>query len=192
MGKKNPNMKNSLLQRNFFWRNKHHFMIVGLTILYIFSASSIYANFILQYGKPIQNATPLPTEAQQVVYKLENLNSTFYAGEDQYEINGCVFAPTYPDSPTFRKTFILHSTTADLFFPTYPIIWPNLNSLFPQYKFKLDDSAFKVFIAKETLRQGNYKIGFLLESTDGKIRIYQYVDAYIERSPNTLRLIYQP
>lgn len=173
----------------WLWKNKVHFLVLGVFVVYCFTASKLYATFFLKHGKPIQGKVSLPSENVEIIANIDNWSKTIYNGEEVYEVMGWVFAPGVPDSGNYQKKLVMHSAREDIFFQTEVRKRANLSEKFPQYNMELENAGFRVLISKDSLRVDNYKLGFILENVASGRRILSMVDIYIEREPNNLRLI---
>lgn len=173
----------------WLWKNKIHFLIWALFGVYLLSASQIYTSFFLKNGKPLQGVELPAEETGEVRHYVDELEPVYYEGEEVYMLKGWVFAPEIADSPDYKKKLVLHSVNRDLIFDATNVPRMDLNPAMPKYKMKLDNAGFHVIIAKEVLPRDNYKIGFILEDDQGRVKVYRMVNQFIEREPNRLRFI---
>jgi len=173
----------------WLWKHKIHFLIWAVFGVYLLSASQLHTSFFLKNGKPLDGAVVLPDETGEIRYYVDELRPIYYEGEEVYMLKGWVFAPDIAQSPEYRKKLLLHSVGRDFVFEAGTVSRADLNQGMPQYSMNLDSAGFQVMIAKDVLPRDNYKIGFILEDEQGRVRVYRMVDEYIEREPNRLRFI---
>jgi hypothetical protein len=178
-----------LLPMKWIKKNKVHLIVWLIMIVYLLSASQIYSTFFLKNGKPLDRMQQLPAENAEVVFHIDKFETITFDGQEVYEIAGWVFAPTDSNSAQYRKKIILHSVNENLIFPTDIILRKDLNPALSQYSMDLHNAGFDSLISKDALRPGNYRIGFILEDEQGKVKVFKMLNSYIERLPNGLRLI---
>lgn len=176
----------------WFWKNKVHFLVLGIFAVYILTANQLYAALVLKHGKPLPGETSLPSENVELLAYVEDFKSITYEGEEVYELSGWVFAPGVPGSGQFQKKLVLHSTHGNLIFQADPVYRTDLNEVFSKYGMNLDKAGFRVLISKYVLSIDNYKFGFILEDPESGRQVYEMLDWYIQREPNQLRYVSGP
>lgn len=175
----------------WLWKNKAHLLVLAVCAVYLLSASQIYAAFFLKGGKPQERLASLPAEKGEVKFSVEAVDAIYYDGEDLYELDGWVFDPAIADSPQFKKKVVLHSVSENLVYPAEIVKRNDLAKGLPMYiNMDLTQAGFRILVAKDALKIGNYRIGFILEDEQGNVRAFRMVNAYLEREPNRLRLIH--
>ncbi len=174
----------------WLWKNKVHLLVLAIAAIYLLSANRIYAAYFLKNGKPAERMASLPAQKGDLKFNFDTMDTIFYDGEDLYEVDGWAFDPAIADSPQFQKKIVLHSVDENLVYPAEIVKRNDLAKGLPMYKsMDLTQAGFRILVAKDALKIGNYRLGFILEDDQGNVRDVHMVDAYIEREPNRLRLI---
>lgn len=173
----------------WLWKNKVHVLIWGIFVIYTLVSSDLYTAIFLKHGKPLTGSANLPAEMGEIHLMVDELRVSVYEGEEVYLLSGWVFAPGIPESGSFKKKLVLHSTHEDLVFPAETVVRKDLTNVFSQYEMNLDEAGFRVMITKHALEIDNYRIGILLEDSDGTPRAYRLLDRYIQREPNRVRYV---
>jgi hypothetical protein len=176
---------------HWLWKNKVHLVIWAVFIIYLLTASQIYAKFFLKNGKPLPGPAALPAEKGSVQFFLDDLSPYHDKGETVFMLTGWVFSEEFQESGIYQKKIVLHSSKEDLIFPTEIVDRPDVAEHFSSLHMDLVNSGFRVFISKDVLKIDNYRIGFLLEDANGDVKVYRLVDQYIQREPNGLRPVAQ-
>lgn len=173
-------------------KNLKHFIFVGILGIYLLSANKIYTNLVMDYGKPAVINPSLPEPTKNLVFNLDRLETSVYGGEDLYKLIGFAFEKTNPAGENRVMKIILHSVKEDLLFDPEVMERNDVTLAFPEYNANLDRCGFFILISKNVLQVDNYQVGILFEDQQGNPITYHLTGAYIERTPNFLRLIVGP
>jgi len=161
----------------FFKKNKFHFLVWIIMLVYLFAAHDLYNHFILTEGKPIQCQQDLPKGTQLIKYRLKKLNSNIISGQDINILSGTAFLRKEPDQSQYERLIVLQSHTKMYFFPVINII---------------KKTGILVNIAKEFIKPGTYRIGILFRHKIKDTVFYTVTNKTIIRTPNNIKIASLP
>lgn len=167
-----------------------HFVFLFLLIIYISFSNAVYVNFILRNGKPVEVNSELPTETSNLEYDFGSVDPIRYGGQNFYLLTGYALHDTLPPNEHQIK-IVLHSTTQDFIFDADKVAEPIIIKRRHDYNMNMRYAEFKMMFSKEVLPCDNYRIGIIIGNLEGYMQGFIMTNAYIERSPNTVRFIYE-
>jgi len=166
-----------------------HIALFATLILYLVIAPLIEVKFFIRQGKPVQLTGAIPEPTDQINHAVDTAKEIFLQGEKIYRVNGWSFLTTATDLADYDIYFILNSPRRDYVYPAAPSGRRDVPRAFPDVKLDLANSGFVVFIARDTLPIGKYRISLLYQHKATGERVYQKTQRLLERTPNQLLLM---
>lgn len=173
----------------FFQKNWFHILIWVSMLVYLILAPNLYVQFILKRGKPIQGVEGRPVDSNQIKFTIDGLSFHTVEGQDIYILSGWAFSVldrnVSPDM--YDRAIVLASDTKTYFFPIETVYRKDVQDTYKDLSMNLVGSGFKVFISKDVIQQGEYRIGIIFKNSHTGLAYFSDKPArYIVRSPNRL------
>jgi len=166
-----------------------HIALFATMILYLVIAPLVEVKFFIHQGKPIQLAGALPEPTDLVNHAVDVAKEVVFQGEKIYRVNGWSFLTTATDLADYDTYFVLNSPRRDYVYPAAPSGRRDIPRAFPDVKLDLANSGFVVFIARDALPPGQYRISLLYQHKGTGERVYQKTQRMLVRTPNQLLLM---
>ena len=146
-------------------------------------------------SNPIQFKQRLPSPSNQLLLSVDGINPTNTNGQLLDHIWGWAFLSNFSSQDTFERWMVLEpdpstSRTEDkpIFFPALPLERPDVQKAFEYLEIDLIDSGFSLYISKEDVQPGAYRIGILLKNTNNGDLYYAVTDKLLIRVSDQLQL----
>lgn len=175
-----------------FWRSfieqahryKVHLAIALTTVLYILIAPVIYANYFINYGKPIKFNGELPLTSENIKFTIDT-NETIIVGSHNYQrITGWAFIAKEVDQSNFEKYLVLNSESRTYYFAYDPARRQDVQIANQHLGINVLQSGFNEWISGDWIRPGTYNIGFLFWNKADSTGSYSVTNQFLIRTPN--------
>lgn len=164
-------------------------------LVYLKIAPTVYVQYLLEKGKPLQGYNELPVDSDQIRFVVDLLNPVTPNAEDVYTLVGWAFSTKNEHMPPekYEREIVLISDTNMYFFPIFQVIQrPDIRDAFSILGMDLTYSGFHVLIAKDAIRPGKYRVGIVFRDPSTNVAHYYDKSAYgkparyLVRTPNNL------
>lgn len=119
----------------------------------------------------------LPMKSNKVIYHIDSIKDTVESGDKTTEINGWAFIHGYGCQGN-RIYVVLKSDLSVYVFDAVPIRRPDVSKHFAKNSLDLDNSGFYAKIPSESLEEGKYVVGILIESANDRALVYTRESIY--------------
>ncbi len=165
-----------------------HIALFAAMILYLVIAPMVEVKFFIRQGKPIQLSGALPEPTDLVNHAVDEAKEVVFQGEKIYRVNGWSFLTTATDLADYDIYLVLNSPRRNYFYLTNPVRRRDIPRAFPEVKLDLTNSGFVLFMARDALPVGEYRISLLYQHKESGERVYQKTQRMLVRTPNLLLL----
>jgi hypothetical protein len=169
-------------------RSYKHLIYWGVLIVYLLAAYPIYTAYFIKNGKPVGTIAQIPQATSSIIYNLVELRPVVYQGENLYELKGFAFLQDRPTQVN-KITIILSTNNQNIAFSTNSVPSADMIKSYANFKPGMEPAEFSMLISKEVLNPGLYRIGVLLDDTQGSGSSYVLTGSSIKQTPNTLSFI---
>lgn len=166
-----------------------HIALLAAMLLYLVIAPLVEVRFFIDQGKPVQLAGAIPDPTEQINHAVDECKEVVFQGEKIYRVNGWSFLTTANDLAEYDVYFVLNAAHHDYSYLTVPGGRRDVPRAFPDVKLDLSNSGFVVFLSRDALPAGEYRISLLYQHKGTGERIYQKTQRMIVRTPNQLLLM---
>jgi len=166
-----------------------HIALFAAMLLYLVIAPLIEVRFFIDQGKPVQLTGAIPDPTEQINHAVDECKEVVFQGEKIYRVNGWSFLTTAADLADYEIYLVLNSPRKNYFYLTNPVRRRDIPRAFPDAKLDLTNSGYVLFMARDALPVGEYRISLLYQHKGTGERIYQKTQRMIVRTPNQLLLM---
>ncbi len=170
--------------RHWVYRNKGHIAIVFVMGIYILLSPGIYAQFFIDYGKPIEFSGELPSTTDSIKYSIDSYEMVFVDTQKFQRITGWAFVANEVDQSKFEKYLVLNSDSATYTFLYEPLKRPGVQNAYHGLGIDVLYSGFDTLICGDCIKSGAYNIGFLFGDKADGTTYYSVTNQYLMRTPN--------
>lgn len=164
-----------------------HLVLWGVMILYLFIAPPIKDRLTIVEGKPVDMGE-VSLESQDIIrYTIDKFNEVKSGRQMLYRAIGWSFIEEEVKQTDYDVFFVLSSDQATYFFPTIRGDREDVEKAFPEIVSDLSKSGFTALIARETMKNGEYRVGFLYKNKTSGKTIYQSTEKWMVKTLNKLQ-----
>ena len=147
-----------------------HILLWGLMIAFLFIAPQVKDRLTITHGKPVAiEGVNLDTPAN-ILSSVDNLEQVKIGDQFLYRMNGWSYINNGKKQTRYTIYLVLRTDEAQYLFTTVPVESVRLRDSYPDVESDLSISGFTADIARDTLRNGTYEIGFLyVDKRDGSM-----------------------
>jgi hypothetical protein len=163
-----------------------HLLVLGIAVIFVLIAPSVYMRYFVTKGKPI--SLELPPETRQVQYNIEKLNA--YDEQGTYLLQGWAFLTLDKAIPSgeYEREVVLFSGTGYQIYPAEITTRTDVQDFFSDLGMNLSLSGFQALFAKDTIALGTYNIGLVFKHVSNGTTLLVRTNRCITRTPNHLLL----
>jgi hypothetical protein len=179
------------LMQKFIKKNWFHIVAWTVILVYFAVAPDLYVLFFLKNGKPLQIDGNLPTETDQIKFRIDNLEEVKYEGQNIYRLYGWAFSTMYKEVPPdmYEREIVLTSNSNTYFFPIENLKRPGVQDVYKYLQMDLVDSGFLTLISKDVILPGEYRVGIVFKNLLNNSAYYaDKPKRTVIRTPNNLFL----
>lgn len=177
----------------FFKKNQVHIVIWLAMSIYLVLAPTLHTYFFIKQGKPTGVNESLPTETEQIRFKVDGLDLIIQEGQEVYRLWGWAFSTLDVNmSPEMyeREILVVSSSNQVYAFSTNTVIRPGVQEAFKDLNMKLRKSGFAALISRDVLPPGEYRLGIVFrDPSTGQTYYTDKPKRILVRTPNSLSLL---
>jgi hypothetical protein len=175
-----------LIKNNWF-----HIVAWMAIFMYYAVAPDLYVHFFLKNGKPLQIDGNIPTETNQIKFRVDGLEPIEYEGQDIYKLYGWAFLTVNMNVhlSKYEREIVLISDSKRYFFQTQSVKRPGVQKAYEHLNMDLLDSGFLTLISKDVIAPGEYRVGIIFKNPmNGSEHYADNPKRIVLRTPNSLIL----
>lgn len=166
-----------------------HIALFAGMLLYLVIAPMVEVRYFIRAGKPTQLDGSIPNPTEQINHAVDECKEVLFQGDKFYRVNGWSFLTTANDLAEYDVYFVLNAAHHDYSYLTVPGGRRDVPRAFPDVKLDLSNSGFVVFLSRDALPIGKYRISLLYQHKESGERVYQKTQRMLVRTPNQLLLL---
>ena len=172
------------------FKNKYwvHIVLWGAMILFLFIAPPVKDKLTIVEGKPVDLGIVSLESAGIIRFNIDKTSEVKSGRQMLYRVNGWSFIEEDVKQTNFDVFLVLSSAEDTYFFATIRGERDDVEKAFPEFTSDLSKSGFTALIAKELMKNGEYRIGFLHKDTASGEAIYQTSEKYLVKTLNKINL----
>jgi len=172
------------------FKNKYwvHIVLWGAMILFLFIAPPIKDKLTIVEGKPVDLGDVSLESAGIIRFNIDKISEVKSGKQMLYRVIGWSFIEEDVKPTNYDVFLVLSSADETYFFPTIRGEREDVEKSFPEFTVDLTQSGFTVFIARELMKNGEYRIGFLHKDNESGETIYQATEQYLVKTLNKINL----
>lgn len=140
-----------------------HAVFLALLAVYLLSANTIYARFVITHGKPAETNIDLPEASEAAIVKVGYMRPKRVENQDVYELAGFAFLRSNPGIRNRIRVVLQSEDGTNLIFATEPPTAPAMVDSSEYKDFGVEHSEFRAIISKYAIPPGSYTVGVLLD-----------------------------
>jgi hypothetical protein len=164
-----------------------HVVLWGIMILYLFIAPPIKDKLTIVEGKPVAMSGVSLESAGIIRDSIDKFNEVKIGKQMLYRVIGWSFIENDVKQTDYDVYLVLNSENHTYFFPTVRGNRDDVEKAFPEIKADLSKSGFTALIAKDTMKNGEYRVGFLYKNKTSGETIYQSTEEHMLKTLNTIQ-----
>lgn len=161
-----------------------HIIILISAILYLILAPKIYANYFINFGKPINFNGEIPLATDDIKFNIDSNETIIIDGQKFQQIAGWAFLTNELDQSKYEKHLVLNSESRTYFFAYETVKRPDVQGKYKDEGLDVLSSGFRALISGANLHSGTYNVGFLFKNPADDKAYYSVSNQYLDRSPN--------
>ena len=165
-----------------------HFLLWGVMVLFLFAAPEIKDRLTIVKGKPVAIEPGNQQSEGQIRYAIDKFDQVKIDNQMLYRAIGWSFIESDPDQAKYEVYLVCRNDHQSYHFLTIPGDRADVESAFPDFAGDLSKSGFNVLIAKDTMKNGTYEVGFLYVDTQSGAAYYTPATAVLHKSFNDIQL----
>jgi len=169
-----------------------HFVLWGLMILYLFIAPAVKDRVTIVQGKPEPLEVAELEVNSQISHSIDKFEQVKINGQMLHRLIGWSFIESDPDQSAYQVYLVCRGEGDTYFYPVLSVERKDVEKAFPDFAGDLSNSGFNVLIARDTMKNGLYTLGFLYVHQQSGEMYYDDTVESLRKSMNDLQLVDQP
>jgi len=166
-----------------------HVVLWGLMVLYLFIAPPIKDKLTIKEGKPVDLGNVTLASSESIRYNIDKISEVKLGKQLLYRVIGWSFIKRDVKQTDYDVYLVLSSENHTYFFPTRRGNREDVEKAFPDLAADLSQSGFTAFIAKDTMKKDEYRVGFLFKHKTSGEMVYQSTDERLEKTFNRIKIV---
>jgi len=166
-----------------------HVVVWGLMILYLFIAPPIKDKLTIKEGKPVDLGNVTLESSESIRYNIDKISEVKLGKQLLYRVIGWSFIERDVKQTDYDVYLALSSEDHTYFFPTRRGNRGDVEKAFPEIEADLTMSGLTAFIAKDTIKKDEYRVGFLFKHKTSGEMIYQSTDERVVKTFNSIKVV---
>lgn len=165
-----------------------HVLLWGLMLLFLFIAPEVKDRVTIVKGKPVVIEPGNPQTEGQIRYSIDKFDQVKIENQMLYRAIGWSFIESDPDQSKYEVYLVCRNEHDSYNFLTIPGDRADVESAFPDFAGDLSKSGITALIARDTMKNGTYKVGFLFRNTQSGEVYYTTTTAVLRKTYNDIQL----